>query len=111
MYQCYSDISGEQLKHMYDLTPMLSEYIRLRGRVTHSELVEGGIKSGTTTINRDDLTHVRHWSELLITKKWLKDTRPRWLLEIPRSSERDGPRKRFARKLQDSNSFLIRRKG
>ena len=69
MHQCYSDISEDQLKLMQEQAPMLVDIIKREGRITYDELVDAGIKPGTTTINRDELTHVRHWSEIITHKK------------------------------------------
>eukprot|EP00602_Paraphysomonas_sp_CaronLab_P009561 CAMPEP_0185020128 /NCGR_PEP_ID=MMETSP1103-20130426/2734_1 /TAXON_ID=36769 /ORGANISM="Paraphysomonas bandaiensis, Strain Caron Lab Isolate" /LENGTH=66 /DNA_ID=CAMNT_0027550843 /DNA_START=1 /DNA_END=198 /DNA_ORIENTATION=+ len=45
--------------------PTLSEFVKLRGTVTYPEMIAQGISPGLTSINRDDLTHIRHWSEIV----------------------------------------------
>ena len=42
MHQCYTDISEEQLIIMQEMTPGLSEIVKLRGTVTYQEMVDRG---------------------------------------------------------------------
>lgn len=65
MYQCYTDISVEQLTIMRAKAPILMEYIKLRGTCSLEEFISHGIEPGQTTIDRPSLTHVRHWSEII----------------------------------------------
>ena len=69
MHQCYSDISKAQLQLMKEQAPMLVDIIKQEGRITYQQLLDAGIQPGTTTINRDDLTHLRHWSEIITHEK------------------------------------------
>ena len=45
--------------------PELSETVKLRGKVTYQEMINHGILPCATSINRDDLTHIRHLSEIV----------------------------------------------
>ena len=65
MHQCYTDISKEQLNIMQEMIPGLSEMFKLRGTVTYQEMIDRGILPCATSINRDDLSHIRHWSEIV----------------------------------------------
>lgn len=65
MHQSYSDISQQQLTLMYDMGPHFATMMQLEGRITHESLLEAGILPGTTTIDRNSLTWVRHWSEIV----------------------------------------------
>ena len=65
MHQCYTDISEEQLHIMQEMTPGLSEIVKLRGTVTYQEMIDLGILPCATSINRYDLSHIHHWSEIV----------------------------------------------
>ena len=65
MHQCYTDISEEQRNFMQEMTPGLSEIVKLRGTVTYQEMIDRGILPSVTSINRDDLSHICHWSEIV----------------------------------------------
>ena len=65
MHQCYTDISEEQLNVIQEMTPGLSEIVKLRGTETYQETIDGGFQLCATSINRDDLSHIRHWSEIV----------------------------------------------
>ncbi len=65
MYACYSDIPIEQLNIMKDNGPYFCNILRQTGRITYDQLVEAGINPGITTIARDKLCYVRHWSEIV----------------------------------------------
>ena len=69
MFQCYSDIPRAQLDLMYEKGPFFANILKLEGQVTYDQLVSEGITPGTTTIKRDDLTWVRHWSEVVNHKQ------------------------------------------
>ena len=68
---------------------MLVDVIKREGRITYQELVDAGIKPGTATINRDDLTHVRHWAEIITHEK----TRERFQQVIERKKAEEFIRK------------------
>jgi hypothetical protein len=65
MKQCYTDIPAEYLEVMGDKTSELSELLIAKGKVTWDEMDAGGILSLPQSINRDNLTHIRHWSEIV----------------------------------------------
>jgi hypothetical protein len=65
MAQCYTDIPKAQLELMQELTDYFVDIIKNQGTVNYHQFLEKGIQPGTTSINRDDLTHVRHWSEII----------------------------------------------
>ena len=65
MWQCYSDIAPDQLQLMKDKTELLATRLRLEGRITCEELLAEDIRSEPTSINRDNLTYIRHWSEIV----------------------------------------------
>lgn len=69
MSQCYSDVSREQLNIMQDKAPALVEIVKAEGTVTYSQFIACGILPGPTSIDRDDLTHIRHWSEIINHEK------------------------------------------
>jgi len=69
MYQCYSDISAEQMELMEQKTNYFSDILRTEGRITYHELKDAGINPGTTTIDRTNLTSTRHWSEIINHEK------------------------------------------
>ena len=51
-------IRDEVVDVMFDLISCVFVYVTLRCRAAHRELVEGGIKPGTTIICHNNLTHV-----------------------------------------------------
>lgn len=65
MSQCYSKISTNGMKIMEDKTERLSEFILERGTLSWEEMNDAGIPSSETSINRENLTHIRHWSEIV----------------------------------------------
>jgi hypothetical protein len=66
MSQCYSDISKAQLDLMKSKAPYFVEnYILKQGRVPYDVLIEHGFAPATETIDRDDLSAVRHNSEII----------------------------------------------
>jgi vacuolar-type H+-ATPase subunit I/STV1 len=65
MQQCYTDIPREQLELMEHSTGYFVDIIKDQGTVFYMQFIEKGIRPGATTINRDDLTHVRHWAEII----------------------------------------------
>ena len=50
---------------MQEMTPGLSEISKLCGTVTYLEMIDRGILPCATSINRDDLSHIHHWSEIV----------------------------------------------
>lgn len=74
MHQCYTDISAEQLNLMQERTPIFVDIIKEQGRITYQQFIDNCIEPGTTTIDRDSLTHIRHWSEIVnhhaVTKRF-----------------------------------------
>ena len=65
MRQCYTDISVDQLTLMQQLTPHFVDIIKTRGEITFEELVDQQLRPGATTIPRNELHRVRHWSEIV----------------------------------------------
>ena len=47
------------------MTPELSEIVKLRGTVIYQGMIDSEILPCATSINRDDSTHFRHWSEIV----------------------------------------------
>ena len=73
---------------MQKQAPMLVNVIKREGRITYQELVDVGIKPGTTAINRDDLTHVRHWAEIITHEKTCEGFRQEKTAKDPAVLER-----------------------
>lgn len=65
MHQCYTDISADQLTLMQQMTPHFIDIIKTRGEITFEELVAQQLHPGKTTIPRNELCRVRHWSEIV----------------------------------------------
>ena len=65
MNQCYTNIPADQRKLMLEQAPGFVDIVKLRGKLTLEEVTANGILPGATTINRDNLTHIRHWSEVV----------------------------------------------
>jgi len=65
MNQCYANIPADQRKLMLEQAPGFADIIKLRGKLTYGEVIANGILPGATTIDRDNLTHIRHWSEVV----------------------------------------------
>jgi len=65
MNQCWTKISSPQLELMQEKAPIFIDMIRRTGMISHSVYAEHGISGGSTTINRDDLTHIRASSHII----------------------------------------------
>ena len=65
MEQCYSDINNEKRLIMKLATPRLLDILRFDGRVSWENMNNENIPVGSTSINRDRLTHIRHMSEII----------------------------------------------
>ena len=65
MEQCYSDINIEKRNIMKEATPRLLGILRFDGRVSWDNMNRENIPVGSTSINRDTLTHIRHMSEII----------------------------------------------
>lgn len=65
MAQCFTDINRSDLKNMFDQTEKLTDFILERGTVSWEEMDAAGIPTSDTSIKRDWLTHIRHWSEVV----------------------------------------------
>jgi hypothetical protein len=69
MNQCYTDIPAEYLDIMRAKTSELSQVLLANGMVTWQDMDRAGILSVPQSINRDALTHIRHWSEIVSHKE------------------------------------------
>jgi hypothetical protein len=65
MNQCYSKIPADQRELMLEQAPGFVDIVKARGKLLFTEVIANGIKPGKTSINRHDLTHVRHWAEVV----------------------------------------------
>jgi hypothetical protein len=65
MNQCYTNIPSEQRMLMLEQAAGFADIVKLRGKLTYKEVTANGILPGNTTIDRDSLTHIRHWSEVV----------------------------------------------
>ena len=88
MQQCYTDVPTEQLEHMQRVAPDLAEIVKLKGTVTYEDFIEHGIHPGPTSINRSDLNHVRHWSEIINHEETIKRFEQEVLEKNPETIER-----------------------
>jgi hypothetical protein len=68
VYQCYTDIPADAMQLMMDKLPELAEHVLEEGKPSWARMDASGIPVGTTSINRDELTHVRHWAEIVTHK-------------------------------------------
>jgi hypothetical protein len=65
MYQCYTDIPSIELDRMQAITDYFVPLVREQGTIYYDQFVEQGLQPGSTSINRNNLTHVRHWAEII----------------------------------------------
>jgi hypothetical protein len=65
MNQCDSKIPADQRELMLEQAPGFVDIVKARWKLLLTEVIANGIKPGQTFINRDDLTHVRHWAEVV----------------------------------------------
>lgn len=72
MSQCYSKISTNGMRIMQESTERLSQFILARGTLSWKELNDAGIPQSDTSINRENLNHVRHWSEIVTHEEMQK---------------------------------------
>lgn len=65
MGNCYSVISAPALENMRNQTSLLEPFIHLRGGLTWEEMDDANIVTSETSIDRGQLNHIRHWSEVI----------------------------------------------
>jgi hypothetical protein len=65
MAQCYSDIPQNLLDHMLSKTSDLCVELLDTGAVSWASMNAAGIPTSPVSINRDNLTHIRHSSEIV----------------------------------------------
>lgn len=77
IYQFYTDIADERLMLMKEKTPVFVQLIKDHGRNCYQLFIDNRIKPGSTTIDRNSLSHIRHWSEIInheeVTKRFHQD--------------------------------------
>ena len=65
IWQCYSDISEDQMELMERKTDHFATLLEREGNISYDSLLEQGIRPDTISIDRTSLTYVRHWSEIV----------------------------------------------
>jgi hypothetical protein len=65
MNQCWTEVSNVQRDIMKKKIPVFVQQVLTSGMIPHAMYAEHGITGGTTTINRDDLTHIRASSHII----------------------------------------------
>ena len=74
MKQCYFALSESQIKTMEDATIPMVALLKANGRNTWDDMEHFNIAKSSTSINRDHLTHIRHWSEIVNHKQTVGDS-------------------------------------
>ncbi len=79
LYQCYSDITVADMDNMWEQRDLLSGYLLARGSVSWAEMDAAGIPTVPESINREQLTHIRHASEIVshaeVVRKYVEKQR------------------------------------
>jgi hypothetical protein len=88
MNQCYSKIPDEQRTLMLEQAPGFVDIVKTRGKLLFTEITANGILPGPTTINRDHLSHIRHWAEVVSADYVVECYREEMALKDPVEVER-----------------------
>ena len=110
MAQCYTNFTSEEMTHMEAQTIPLALKIQSHGTVTWKDMDEAGIPKHVNSIDRTNLTHIRHWSEIInhpdVVARYDEEQLRKSPAEVQRKKDENEASKRQAQAVKLARSLL-----
>ena len=100
MSNCYYKLNTNEILTMQNAVLPMVDLLKANGRNTWGDMDKYNIPVSTTSINRDNLTHIRHWSEIINHSQTVARYNEEILARTPEFIEAQRLRREAANKVQ-----------